>query len=120
MGASVCHASLENELDKVTDRYRVEASVELDGINADSRPDDLGVTCANRACMSDNIVTAVGQIYADIFKAIAVTAGIENTVSLDTDSFARRSRAAAGESAICHNKTSYKRYKDTAKGGVFP
>ncbi len=82
----------------------MKASVELNGVNADRGPNDLGILSANGTGVSDDIVAEAGEKNANIFKAITVAAGVEYTIGLDADIFARRS--GAWESAICHKITS--------------
>lgn len=77
--------SLKNESYIVANGNRIEASVELNGVNSDRCPYNFCIAGADGSCARDNIVTEPRQIDADVFEAIAVAAGIENTVRLDAD-----------------------------------
>ena len=97
-------AGLKGHTNEITDRDRMKAAVELYRIDADRGPNYLGFLGANGAGAGDYVVAESGEENANVFKAIAVAAGVEYTVGLDADALARG--RGAGESAICHKNTS--------------
>lgn len=73
-------ASLENELDVEADVNGVEATIELDGIQTDIGPGDAGILDPNLGGAVNDLPTQIGEKNADVLKAIAIAAGIQDTV----------------------------------------
>ena len=94
------YASLAYELDIISYRDRIEPAVELYGIDAYRRSDDLGVAGADYSRTGDKLVSASCEVDANILKAVAVAAGIKDPVCLNADIVS--CLIADGKSAICH------------------
>ena len=77
-------ASLENELDVEADVHGVESPIELDRIQTDIGPGDAGILDPNLSGTVNDLTTQIGEENADVFKAIAIAAGIQNAVGLHT------------------------------------
>jgi hypothetical protein len=76
LGTSTTNTSFQAKLYIKANGNRIKASVELDRIQADLCPNDLGALGANGARMLQNLISVSRKIHASLLKAIAVTAGI--------------------------------------------
>ena len=103
LNASGADASLKGQLDVEFDVDGVKTAVEGDGCDVDLRPGDTGALDTDVGCVSNDVVAEIGQQDANVLKAIPITTGVENAVSLDTDRVSA-GRGGAGEFVICHKR----------------
>ena len=84
-GLPGAEASFKNELDVEANVDGVEATIELDGINANVSPGDAGVLDTDLSRVLNDFLAEIGQEYAHVFKTVAVATGIQNAVGLYAD-----------------------------------
>lgn len=70
-----------------TDHNLIETTIEADRVNGDVSPGNACILHTNISSPIKHIPTEIGQLHAHILKAVAVTAGIENTVCFNADHF---------------------------------
>ena len=102
---STANTSLQHELDIEADGYSIKPTVELYRFNAHVSPADLGTLYTHVGGMLNDLLTKIGQINAYVFKAIAIPAGIQNSVGFDTNSFLGVTGIAC-KSVFRHSNTS--------------
>ena len=85
LGPSGAYAGLEGQLDIKANGYGIKTAVETNGIDPHIRPCDARILDTNGRSMFYDFIPDIGKENANVLKAISVTAGIENTVGLDTD-----------------------------------
>ena len=78
-------ACLKHDVDIKTNRNGVKAVIELYGLNPDVRPTDFGAFDAHVGRVFNDLLSVIGQINADVFKAIPNSAGIQNAIGLNAD-----------------------------------
>ena len=96
-------ACLKAKLDVEFDVDGVETAVKGNGGDVDLCPGDASTLDANVGRVRDNVVSKVSQQHANVFKAIPITTGIENTVGFNADRISG-GRGRAGEFVICHKR----------------
>ena len=105
--ASCTDASFKYKLYVKTNVDRVKSAVKANGLDIDTRPNDFCTLGANGACMLQNLVAKFRKIYACIFKAIAVAAGIENATGVNAYGLTCRGTARHARKFIfCHSQIS--------------
>ena len=88
LAPSTPYTRFKFELNIKSNVDRIKTAIELDGIDMDRRPADRGALDADATGALQNLIAEVGQKHPYVFKAVAVAAGIQNTVSLNADHFA--------------------------------
>jgi hypothetical protein len=100
LASSLSYASLKHELDEKSYGNGIKALVESNGIDIDISPCYRCLFGTNVSGPFYNIVTHIGKINANVFKAVAISTRIENSVGLNTNSFFAVSRSATRKSAF--------------------
>jgi hypothetical protein len=96
------HADLKGKSHVKLDIDRVKAAIELNGIGLDIGAAKLGAFYAHVVGAGDQILAHGGQEYANVLKAISVTAGIQNARGLDAEALTTGRRTRTGKSGISH------------------
>ena len=81
------NAGLQEQFDIKAHGDRVEPAIELHGIKRDIGPTDLSALHTYRNGMLNNLLTVIGEIHANVFKAITISAGIQDSVGFNAHSF---------------------------------
>ena len=100
---SYVDAGFKAKLDIEFDIDGVKAAIEGNGCDVDLCPCDTSTLDTDVGCVRDNVVAKIRQQHADIFKAIPIPTGVENTVGLNADRVSA-DRGGAGEFVICHER----------------
>ena len=102
--AAYANASLENELDVETDVDRVEAPVELNGVDSDVGPGDAGILDTNLRGVLDDLLSQIGEEDPDVLIAVPIAAGVQDAVGLH----ANGPRVTALATAVSHGRAESK------------
>ncbi len=102
---SAVDASLKHQLVIKANGYGIKTTIELHGLNVDIGPANLCALDAHVRGMLNDLLSVIGQIHAYVFKAIAIPAGIQDSVGFNTNSFLRMAGIAC-KSVIRHSNTS--------------
>ena len=94
----------KGQFDKEFDIDRVKSTVKSDRINGNVCGNKLGIANADRSCMLNDLVAEIGQKHADVFKAITVAAGIQNSIGLDTNQVSARLVAKTARKSVFRHR----------------
>lgn len=107
--SSTANACLDANLYIKTNGNRKETTVELNGIDPNKGRNDLRTFCTDRRGVLQYFISEIGQIDTNVFKAIAVTTGIQHSVGVDAYRVSAATGRRTGKSVFCH--TVYLLYK---------
>ncbi len=100
--AATTQAGLKCDLYIEADDDRVKASVELNGIDPDIRPNDICTSGADGTRPLQDLIAEIRKIDAYVFKAITIAAGVQHTVGINANGLAAGASRRAGKSVFCH------------------
>ena len=103
--ASVANTDLKNDLDIKSYRYRIEASIEANGINRNVAPQDLCRFRSDGTAMLQKLISVSRQIHTNVFKAIPIPACIHNSICLNANGIPRGTRGTR-KSVFRHSRYS--------------
>ncbi len=82
--SAAAKTSLERYAEIIADRYLIKALIEGDGLNVDVGIDDLDGFASYSACLVNDLLSAVAQVYAHVLETVLIACGIENLINADT------------------------------------
>ena len=104
LGASAAYAGFKFDLHVKPNGNGVKAAIKLNGINADIAPNDVCALCPNCSYMLQQLVAVAREIDPHVFKAVAVSAGVQYFLCFNTHRFAGSCAHPAGESVFRHHR----------------
>lgn len=81
--SAAAKTSFERYAEIIADRYLIKALVEGYGLDVDVGIDDFDGFASYRACLVNNLLSAVTQMNAHILQTVLITCGIENLINAD-------------------------------------
>ena len=100
---STAYAGFKYKFDVKANIDRVKSTVELNRVDTDIGPNDLCASCPNCSRVLQDLVTKIRKVYAHVFKAIAISAGIQNAVRINAYGLTRIPTAwHTGKFIFCH------------------
>lgn len=88
LGSAHTSADLYGDLDIHGNADLVKAAVEGHVVNVDVRAEDLRAFGADRRSALQQFVSDIGKVYRDVFKAVFITAAVENAIGIDINGIA--------------------------------
>jgi hypothetical protein len=101
--ASTAYAGFKYEFNVKANINRVKSAIELNRVDTDIGPNDLCASCSNCSRVLQDLVSKIRKVYAHVFKAISVSARIQNAVRINAYGLTRIPSAwHTGKFIFCH------------------